>query len=1671
MSTQAPRQESFKVPLRVMLSVPFVLLTVLVVSLVSYLSFRNGQRAVNDVAYRLQGEISARIEAYLVTFLNTPQLINQLNANALRQGWLPADAPTTLEHYFWKQIQVFDSVSSIYFANPSGGLVNAGREGASGDLYIIVTENFTHGTFHKYATDATGQRRELLSAVPDFDARTRPWYTSALERGTTWSDIYILFTGQDMAIAASQPVYAADETLLGVVSTDVFISQIQTFLQSLEIGETGQAFIMERSGKLVAASTAQQPFNITNGLASGERLDATASDSLLISEATIFLNQTVESYALIQQSQGGEFEIAGQRHFLLVTPLRDPYGIDWLVVVVIPESDFMAQINANNRTTALATSAALLLAITMAVLISRRITSRISQLHHAAHRLAQGQPVTTLPDASHITEISGLTKAFTTMAAQLHDLLGNLTAEIAERKRAEADLQLNYSLLQGILESSAVPIFSLDRDFRYTGFNQIHKLKMQALYGTVPQIGHDFYEYQTCEEDRVESRPNIERALRGEQFVVEALSGNRALSRRQFEITHSPVRDMQDTVIGVAIFAQDITERKQAEEALRESENRYRALFEGSPQGILVTDIETQRFHYANASICRMLGYAKANLLELSVADIHPPESLAQIQAEFITLIRGEKTITEALPLLRCDGTVFFAEIAASHLHITGRKYLVGFFADVTARIQAEAALAQERILLRTVIDNLPDAVYVKDLELRKLLINHADLENMGFEDESAALGKTDFDVFPPAVAAQFAHDDRTVLESGTPILDREERLIRPSGEERWLLTSKVPLRDTQGRMLGIIGIGHDITDRKRAEKALRASEELFREVIRTITAHIYVADIAPDGQRRHVYFSPNRSMLTGYSLEVFNEDAYFWFNHVIHPDDRPLAMEQVARLMQDEDSTADYRIIRADGEILWMRDSAHVICLADGIKRVYGFVSDVTAYKQTEAALRESETRFRHLYEQSPVAYQSLDAKGYLIEVNMAWLEELGYTREEVIGRKFTDFLVDESKHLFQERFATFKREGVVHAIEFDLRCKNDSVISATFEGRIGRSPNGKFAQTHCIFINITERKRIEKALQESRALFRSLVESIPQNIFSKDLDGHFTFANQRYCAAENKPLEELVGKTDFDLHPPDLAKQYRADDLRVIETREVIEKEEIHQTLEGTPSYVQVVKAPIYDADGQVRGMLGIFWDITERRRAEEQLRLQALVLDQIQDRVTITDLSGRITYVNQSEVDSLGHARESLIGRATDIYGEDPAQGATQQDILQRTLAEGQWRGEVINYTADKQEIILDARTRIVYDLEGQPIALCGIATDITERKQLELAQRASEERFSLAVRAGRVGIWEFWPLTNHAYYNETWYTMLGYTPYALPQDYATWRELLHPDDAVAAESHVQASLKDVLDFSMQFRMRTADNDWRWIQANGYITERDPTGTAQRVIGTHTDITEYKLIETALRGALQEREALLREIHHRVKNNLQVVCALLDLQALRADAPQINAALEESGQRIRSMAFIHEQLTHAENLAQVDMAAYVRDLVNSLRISYGLDWVEIELDVEAIALPFDSVSPCGLLINELVSNALKHAFPPEWHGHQSPGGPHGLLHIALHAPPDMRPHAVLTVADNGIGLPEERSQESPDTLGLTLVRLLSRQLDGTLEIMREGGTTFQVTFPIQG
>ncbi len=450
---------SLRIPLRIVLVVPFLILIVLATGLVGYLSYRNEQKAILDLVYQLRSDIDARIQNHLRSFLEIPPRINQLNANAIRRGWLKSDDPDALERHFLEQLQVYDSVTSIYFGNSKGGLVDAGREGMKGSQYIMVTDKFVKGPLHKYATADQNNRVKPLMNIPFFDATARPWYTGAVKKGdNSWSDIYTLVTGQDMAIAASCPVYDRQHNLLGVVSVDIFLSQLSGFLKTLIIGKTGISFIMEHSGLLIASSTDEKLLIGPSGTGEQKRLDSRESSIPLVRHSVEAIAKKFDNYKVINRAQSFDFEIDGQRHFLTVSPFQTNIGLDWLIITVMPESDFMAQINIDNRNTALLIGAILIIVIILCIITAQLITKPIIHLNIAAQSLAKGN-WDEIHSVQRLKETGDLTLSFNHMVRQLKRIMGELTSEIEERKQAEEALRENEEKYRNLFENANEAIF------------------------------------------------------------------------------------------------------------------------------------------------------------------------------------------------------------------------------------------------------------------------------------------------------------------------------------------------------------------------------------------------------------------------------------------------------------------------------------------------------------------------------------------------------------------------------------------------------------------------------------------------------------------------------------------------------------------------------------------------------------------------------------------------------------------------------------------------------------------------------------------------------------------------------------------------------------------------------------------------------------------------------------------------------------------------------------------------------------------------------------------------------------------------------------------------------------------------------------------------------------
>ncbi|AFY35095.1 ATP-binding protein [Calothrix sp. PCC 7507] len=419
-----------KVSLRLILVLPFVIQIFAAVGLVGYLSFKNGEKAVNDLASQLMQKVNRLVNQHLDTYLATPHQINQINLDATELKMLKLEDIQNSERYFWKQMQVFN-IGYISFANPQGEFIGVERLDNRNLLINEVTKNTHIGKLHVYTTDSQGNRSKL-TAIKNYDPRLEAWYTDPIKAGKpVWSKIYQWEDKPDIfSISSSYPLYDHAHKIIGVISVDLILSQISNFLADLQVSRQGKIFILERSGLIVASGASERPYNVINGKA--QRLSALNSQDSLIRGTAQNLQQKFGSFRAIQDSQELDFILKGERQFVQIQPWRDKLGLDWLVVVVVPESDFMAQINNNTRVSIMLCLIALGWATVIGIYTSRWITKPILRLQVASLAIASGK-LDQKVEIEGIDELESLAQSFNQMAAQLKTSFLELETRVAER--------------------------------------------------------------------------------------------------------------------------------------------------------------------------------------------------------------------------------------------------------------------------------------------------------------------------------------------------------------------------------------------------------------------------------------------------------------------------------------------------------------------------------------------------------------------------------------------------------------------------------------------------------------------------------------------------------------------------------------------------------------------------------------------------------------------------------------------------------------------------------------------------------------------------------------------------------------------------------------------------------------------------------------------------------------------------------------------------------------------------------------------------------------------------------------------------------------------------------------------------------------------------------------
>ena len=764
-----------------------------------------------------------------------------------------------------------------------------------------------------------------------------------------------------------------------------------------------------------------------------------------------------------------------------------------------------------------------------------------------------------------------------------------------QERAAQKALRESEARFRIALENSPIVVFNQDRELRYTWVYNPHP-------GFDPQAVLGKTDTELLPVDDAARLTEIKRrVLKTGVTVREEVKTTIGGQSFFYDLTVEPLRDLNGNIIGVTCASVDITERKRTEEALRESEARYRAVLQSANDAIVTADRDGTIIGW-NKAAERLFGYAYTEAVGQPITCLMPERHRAghangfnRLQSDAEPNVIGK---TVELEGLRKDGSEFSLELSLAQWEVNGNRFFTGIIRNITERRRAEESLAAERTLLRTLIDNLPDRIYVKDTQCRFLVNNIAHMQALGAKTLKEILGKTDFDYRPSELAARYYADDQAVVQSGQPILNREEPTILPSGKRGWLLSTKVPFRDQQGKVIGLMGISRDITERKRAEEEIK----MLSAVVEQSTEGMAISDL--DGNltfvneawcRMHGYKSSKE--LLGKSLAVFHNKEQM--ENEVKPFN-----EKVIELGT---CSGEVGHITRDGKPFTILMTTTL--LKDEQGKPYalaGIAKDITERKQAEEALREIEDRFHRLVENAQdiiYRYRQHPSPGFEY-VSPACTAITGYTPEEHCADPELRF---KMVHIDDRHLLEATMEGKMpYGAPITLRwIRKDGRIIWTEQRNIPiHDDAGNLIAIEGIVRDITERMEVEQALQQSEERYRSFFQEDITADFISTPDGRLLTANPAFLRLFGfSTLEEATATRVSDLYCDPSVRQAMIERLR--KTRKIESFEIEMRRTDGSLLHILLNIFGTFDETGKLAEMRGYLLDETKRKMLEEHLR----------------------------------------------------------------------------------------------------------------------------------------------------------------------------------------------------------------------------------------------------------------------------------------------------------------------------------------------------------------------------------------------------------------------------------------------------------------------------------
>lgn len=1117
--------------------------------------------------------------------------------------------------------------------------------------------------------------------------------------------------------------------------------------------------------------------------------------------------------------------------------------------------------------------------------------------------------------------------------------------------------------------------------------------------------------------------------------------------------------------INIAIVIKDITQRKEAQNLLKESEANLRSIFRAAPVGIGLID-KDRIIRRINNRFCQMLGYTKDELLGQNARLLYSTERDYEYvgREKYKQIYKTGSGIVETR-FQRKDGSKLDIILSSTPVDLFDLSKGVIFTAvDITERKITERALEDSEAKYRLLVENQNDLIVKFDPKFRLTFVSPNYCKILG-KTEKQLLGKTFF----PYISEEDVESVRENLESlkNSPYTcENEERLMTVKGE-RWYHWSNRAVLDKKGKIKEVFAVGRDITEKKLFEDAIQSilstgasllGDNFFREIVRQL-GRLVGADYAFVGEIfreetsmvKTISFYGEGKILDNITFEMMNTPCEKAMTQVVY------SLESSAsRLFPDAKILKKFDIQGYVGVPLFDSQNQQLGIMVALFKEPVSNIRFAESILQLFANRVASEVERRRLEEAySSIVENSLQAIGIIqdnqvVFANSTLEKIMGFSREQL-------FSLDSDA--FSKLIYPADRERVIDTVtnrvkgkevppenEFRIVNKNREVrwvetLSRVVEFR--NKPAVQFAM-----LDITEKKRAE----EETKLFKTIAQSANYGAIITNYEGYLLYANDYFARIHGYDPNELVGKhlslfhnKKQAIHVGQIMKSLKMNGS--LRAREVW-----HTKKDGTPFPMLMTHVLISSKNDLYPCIAATAIDISDIKDAEKALRESETkyrsLAENTPDVIMRFDRDCRYVYLNSEAQKLMNIDPELVIGKSHSEIAQHPEDHIIGEQMIRSVFETGEPIETEFQHYGINGQLVFDWRLFPEYNENDEIETVMGIARDITQQRQTEKKFQMLFDQMLSGISIHKILVDE----NNHP----TDYRFLNVNP--------AFERLT----GLPAEEIIGKTVREVMPGTEQY----------WIDNYGKVAlTGEPTqfenysselGKHFEVIAFQTapgefacafqDITERKLAQQKTLESLQEKEILLSEIHHRVKNNLQVIISLLGMQMDYINDENVIAAVMESMNRIKSMAFIHQRLYRSTDLAHVDLKGYIKVLADNLIQTYNVsnNGLSIDLKIDDIFLKIDAAIPCGLILNELISNSLKHAFTDR---------KKGKICISLNK--NENDSLTMVVEDNGIGMGGDIDFNRQKSLGLRLVRLLVNQLRGSVEVDRTHGTKFVINF----